>query len=140
MGCAAGDDGMQYRVTVTRRFSGKNGQSVVAVGFSMTNQSGTGHDFDASGGGFTADLTSGGVVQLENVLSAAGAGDPLCYTNPLVYGGGSDPNIVHVNPGSSYAFPKQICMSVAPGDKVRAVEFADNDASNNALVTFPAPI
>jgi hypothetical protein len=31
-------------------------------------------------------------------------------------------------------------MSVAAGDKITAIEFADQDASNNATVTFPTPI
>ncbi|MGI8761569.1 MAG: hypothetical protein ACR2LF_09835 [Jatrophihabitantaceae bacterium] len=110
------------------------------MGFSIMNQSNAGHDFDASGGGFSAVLSSGGTVQLPDVLSAAGAGDPQCYTNPLVYGGGSDPNIVHVDPGSTLVFPKQICMRMAAGDKITAIEFADQDASNNATVTFPTPI
>ncbi|MDQ6658422.1 MAG: hypothetical protein M3Z00_09385 [Actinomycetota bacterium] len=113
---------------------------MVAVGFSIMNQSNAGHDFDASGGGFSAVLASGGTVQLGNVLSATGAGDPKCYTNPVIYHGGSDPNVVHVDPGSTLVFPKQICLSVAAGDKITAIEFADKDASNNATVTFPSPI
>ncbi|MEO8889724.1 MAG: hypothetical protein ABI429_10615 [Jatrophihabitantaceae bacterium] len=138
--CVSGDDGMQYRIISTRRFIGLNSTPVVAVGFSMTNQSSVGHDFDATGGGFSAVLSSGGVVQIENELSAAGAGDPRCYTNPLVFGGGSDPNIVHVNPGSTFVFPKQICLRVTPPDKITEIEFADQDASNAATVTLPNPI
>jgi hypothetical protein len=138
--CVTGDDGMLYRVISTRRFIGLNGTPVVAVGFSMTNQSSTGHDFDATGGGFSAVLSSGGVVQIENELSAAGAGDPRCYTNPLVFGGGSDPNRVHVDPGSTFLFPKQMCLRVEPPDKITEIEFADQDASNNATITLPNPI
>ncbi len=131
---------MQYRIISTRRFIGLNSTQIVAVSFSMTNQSSVGHDFDATGGGFSAVLSSSGTVQIENELSAAGAGDPRCYTNPLVYGGGSDPNIVHVNPGSTFLFPKQICMRITPPDKVTEIEFADQDASNNATVTLPKAI
>jgi len=138
--CAAGDDGMEYRVTSTRRFTGPSGISVVAVGFTMINRTDTGHDFDATGGGFSAVLMSGGVVQLQNELSATAAGDPSCYTNPVVNGGGTDPNIVHVDPRTTFAFPKQICMNVDPSDRVTEIEFADQDASANATVVLPTPI
>jgi len=138
--CAAGDDGMEYRVTSTRRFTGPSGISVVAVGFTMINASDAGHDFDATGGGFSAVLTSGGVVQLQNELSATAAGDPSCYTNPVVYGGGTDPNLVHVGPHATFAFPKQVCMNVARTDRVTEIEFADQDASGNATVVLPTPI
>jgi len=138
--CAAGDDGMEYRVTSTRRFTGPSGISVVAVGFTMINASDAGHDFDATGGGFSAVLTSGGVVQLQNELSATAAGDPSCYTNPVVYGGGTDPNLVHVGPHTTFAFPKQVCMNVARTDRVTEIEFADQDASGNATVVLPTPI
>ena len=138
--CATGDDGMQYRVTSARRFTGPGGVSVVAVGFSMTDSTDVGHDFDASGGGFSAVLASGGVVQLENQLNATTAGDPTCYTNPVINGGGTDPNLVHVDPHATFVFPKQICMSVAASDRVTEIEFADQDAGNNATVTLPTPI
>ena len=138
--CAAGDDGMEYRVTSTRRFAGLSGISVVAVGFTMINATDAGHDFDATGGGFSAVLTSGGVVQLEDELSATAAGDPSCYTNPVVNGGGTDPDVVHVGPHTTFAFPKQICMNVAPTDRVTEVEFADQDASGNATVVLRKPI
>jgi hypothetical protein len=127
--CARGDDGMQYRVTAARRFPGPSGLSIVAIGFSIINPTGTGHDFDATGGGFSAVLASGGVVQLENELSATGAGNPSCYSNPVMYPGSNDPNRVHVDPNTTFAFPKQICMRVDPSDKITEIEFADQDAS-----------
>ena len=138
--CATGDDAMQYRVTSARRFTGPGGVSVVAVGFSMTDPTDAGHDFDASGGGFSAVLASGGVVQLENLLDATTAGDPTCYTNPVINRGGTDPNLVHVDSHSTFVFPKQICVRVAASDRVTEIEFADQDASNNATVTLPTPI
>lgn len=138
--CATGDDGMEYRVTSTRRFTGPGGISVVAVGFTMNDRTRTGHDFDATGGGFSAVLSSGGVVQLQNELSATAAGDPSCYTNPVINGGGTDPNLVHVDPHATFVFPKQICMNVARSDRVTEIEFADQDASSNATITLPAPI
>lgn len=138
--CATGDDGMEYRITSTRRFTGPGRVSVVAVGFTMTDPTATGHDFDASGGGFSAVLSSGGVVQLENELNATTAGDTSCYTNPVINGGGTDPNLVHIDPHTTFSFPKQICLSVAPTDRVTEIEFADQDASNNATVTLPTPI
>jgi hypothetical protein len=129
---------MQYRVTVARRFSDPFHQPVVAIGFDITNTSAQSHDFNPLGGGFSAITSSGAVIQLQNYIGQA-SGDPRCYSIAAIDAGGTDPDRFHVNPGKTFTVPKQMCMSVPAGEKVTQVEFADQDASNNATVTLPTP-
>src|ERR1022692_396600 len=48
--CAVSDDDMVYRITDARRFTDPEGESDVAIGFTITNKSKQGHDFGSDFG------------------------------------------------------------------------------------------
>ena len=130
--CVVSDDGMRYQVTRTYRFTDVIGDTVVAVAFTITNQSHQSHTFDEYAGGFTAITQGGGDVP---ITSYEQGGDPRCYASGVEP---AAPEDYTVNPGQTVT-PKEQCFMVEAGQKVTEVQFLDDDAYNPANVMLHPP-
>jgi hypothetical protein len=139
--CAAGEDGMQYTVTGIRRFTDIGNEPLLAVRFSITNTSAQPHDFDPMLGGFNAYLSSAGDVQQTDFRSSHQSGDPTCFTDPKLDIGSTtgDPPTLHVAAGATLAMAKDMCFLDPHAQTLTHLNFADNDVSNDAVVTISPP-
>lgn len=139
IGTATSDDGMVYTVTDARRFPGAEVPEVVAIGFTIKNTSSQAHEFDFEEG-VNAVTSDGQVVQSTSDVGQA-SGDPRCYdSNNIDPGSGIAPATYLINPGETFNVPKEFCFEPGAGLKVTQVTFADQDASNNAVVTLNPPV
>ncbi len=119
---------MRYQIVDTRRFKDQIGDSVVAIGFRITNLSSQPHNFNMYTQGFKAVTSDNAEVP---DTSYEEGGDPRCFDQSQLE--------LHVDAGQSLT-PKEQCFMVGAGLKVIEVEFADEDAYNNADIKLTPPV
>ncbi len=134
--CAVSSDGMDYRVTSVRVFNSATlDEPVTAVGFQIANRSHHAHVFAPFPGGFTAVTKPGGIVQFPDGYIGAASDEPDCYDpHALDPGVGTDPDSFRVRPGEVLTRLREMCLVLPGGEKLSSVDFADNDAYDNAVV------
>lgn len=135
--CVASGGGMSYRVISYYHLTASDGQLLTAVGYTITNGSSRSHVFAPLPGGFTAVATDGSYIQVEDYIGGAA---PNCYSPAAI-----TPGATHPDPDSYTIKPRQarkmklMCFVVPAGEKLAKVQFADNDATSNAVVMLGRP-